>query len=154
MRLLFIASACLTLLPIHDSIQQAPAPPPVADPALAKQLGADERGMRNYKLVILKTGPTPVPAGPARDEMFRGHFTNIQRLADEGKLAVAGPFGDKGVDWRGLFILAVDTTEQAEQLVGTDPVLKSGEMIAEYHKLYASAALMSIPGIHEKIAPR
>ena len=43
--------------------QQAPAAPtPAFDQALAKTLGADERGMRNYVLVILKTGPNRVPA--------------------------------------------------------------------------------------------
>jgi hypothetical protein len=44
--------------------------------------------MRNYALVILKTGPTKVPAGAERDEMFRGHQANIKRLADAGKLAL------------------------------------------------------------------
>jgi uncharacterized protein YciI len=140
------------LLSIPASAQQEPHPK-VADPALAKRLGADERGMRNYVLVILKTGPHRMPDGPARDEMFKGHFANIKRLAGEGKLALAGPFGDKN-DWRGMFIFAVDTPEEAEKLVATDPVIRSGEMVAEYHRLYASAALMEVSGIHDKIAPQ
>jgi len=85
--------------------------------------------------------------------MFKGHFANIKRLAGEGKLALAGPFGDKN-DWRGMFIFAVDTPEEAEKLVATDPVIRSGEMVAEYHRLYASAALMEVTGIHAKIAPQ
>ncbi|MGH8050844.1 MAG: YciI family protein, partial [Arenimonas sp.] len=120
---------------------------------LAKQLGGNENGMRSYVLVILKTGEHRVPDGPARDEMFKGHFANITRLADEGKLAVAGPFGDKD-GWRGMFIFAVDTIEAAKLLVATDPVIKSGEMVAEYHTLYSSAALMSVNGIHKKIAAK
>ena len=125
----------------------------VADPVLARRLGADERGMRSYVLVILKTGPRRVPDGPGRDEVFKGHFANIKRLADAGKLVVAGPFGDK-TDWRGMFLFAVDTPEEAEKLVATDPVITSGEMVAEYHRLYATAALMAIYEIHQKIAPR
>jgi uncharacterized protein YciI len=145
---------CLLLPFVGLQAQDRPAAP-VADPALAKQLGADERGMRSYVLVILKTGPKRMPEGPERDEMFKGHFTNIQRLAAEGKLVVAGPFGDQGKgDWRGMFIFAVGTVEEAEKLVATDPVIKSGEMVAEPHKLYASAALMAVPGVHEKIAPK
>jgi hypothetical protein len=62
------------------------------DAELAKKLGADKMGMKNYILVILKTGPTNVPEGKERQEIFKGHFANIRRLADEGKLAVAGPF--------------------------------------------------------------
>lgn len=127
--------------------------PTVPDPALASKLGADERGMRNYVLVILKTGPHRVPDGPARTEVFKGHFANIERLASERKLVVAGPFADKG-DWRGLFVFAVETVEEAEQLVATDPVIKSGEMIAEFHPLYSSAALMEVNAIHARISPK
>ena len=125
----------------------------VADPALAEQLGADERGMRQYILVILKTGPTRVPDGPDRTAMFKGHFENMERLAKAGKLVLAGPFGDKS-DWRGMFIFAVPSREEAEALVATDPVIKSGEMVAEYHALYASAALMTVSATHERIAPQ
>ncbi len=139
----------------HAAItEQSPTPAnAVQNPALAKQLGADENGMRRYVLVILKTGKHRVPDGKARDEMFKGHFANINRLADEGKLAVAGPFGDKN-DWRGMFILAVDNVAAAQLLVATDPVITNGEMVAEYHLLYASAALMSVNDIHKQISKK
>ncbi|NGX16033.1 YciI family protein [Wenzhouxiangella sp. XN24] len=146
------ALAALLLLGGGALAQDAAAPmSPTFDEALADALGADEYGMRQYVLVILKTGPTPVPAGAARDEMFRGHFANMKRLAAEGKLALAGPLD--GVDgWRGLFILAVDDLEEAATLVATDPVIIHGEMIAEYHAYYGSAALMLVNETHEKVA--
>ena len=128
-------------------------PSQVAEPELAKRLGADERGMHEYYLVILKTGPKRVPEGPMRDEMFKGHFANIKRLADAGKLVVAGPFMDKG-DWRGMFIFAVDKLEDAKSLVDTDPVIINGEMVAEFHHVYCSAALVEITNIHKRIAPQ
>jgi uncharacterized protein YciI len=124
---------------------------PKFDAALAKRLGADKRGMKNYVLAILKTGPANVAPGKERDEIFKGHFANINRLAGEGKLVVAGPFDDDG-GWRGIFIFNVETIEEAKKLTETDPVIKSGLMIAEFHKLYCSAALMEIPNIHGKIA--
>jgi uncharacterized protein YciI len=128
------------------------ADPPAAgyDAQLASRLGADERGMRPYVMVILKTGPTPKPKGPERDAMFKGHFANIQRLADAGKLALAGPFD--GVDgWRGMFIFAVKDIDEARRLTATDPVIASGEMIGEYHQYYGSAALMQVSEIHKRI---
>lgn len=126
------------------------APPPEYDEALARSVGADEHGMRRYVLVILKTGPNRVPDGPEREEMFRGHFANMQRLSDEGKLALAGPLD--GVDgWRGLFVMAVPDIEEAKQLVATDPVIIKGEMVAEYHKYYGSAALMTVPDTHKRV---
>lgn len=121
------------------------------DEALAKSLGADERGMRSYVFVVLKTGPTKVPAGPERDEMFKGHFANIGRLASEKKLVAAGPY-DGADGWRGMFIFAVADIDEAKRLVATDPVIVKGEMVAEYHKLYSSAALMLVNEYHGKLS--
>lgn len=121
------------------------------DAALAKSLGADERGMRSYVLVVLKTGPTRVPDGDRRKQMFEGHFANMQRLADEGKLVFAGPLD--GVDgWRGIFVFATEDIATAKTLVATDPVIENGEMVAEYHVLYGSAALMQVNDIHDRIS--
>jgi len=131
----------------------AAAPAPAFDADLAQRHGADELGMRRYVLVVLKTGPTRMPDGEARTAMFAGHMANIQRLAKEGKLAVAGPFmpGDSG--WRGLFIFAVESVEEAKALTETDPVIVNGEMVAEYHPWYGSAALMATAELHERIVP-
>lgn len=146
------AVAALMMLAGGAPAAEAPVPAsPAFDEALAEALGADEYGMRQYVLVILKTGPTPMPAGPERDEMFRGHFANMKRLAADGKLALAGPLD--GVDgWRGLFVLAVDDLEEAAALVATDPVVMHGEMVAEYHQYYGSAALMLVNEAHAKVA--
>jgi uncharacterized protein YciI len=122
-----------------------------SDPDLAKSLGADERGMRSYVLVILKTGPHGVLDGEARNKMFEGHFANMRRLAAEKKLVTAGPFGDRVNDWRGLFIFATPDVEEAQRLVATDPTIVAGEMVAEYHKFYGSAALMMVNEVHGKI---
>lgn len=126
---------------------------PGFDAALAARHGADERGMRRYVLVVLKTGPKRMPEGEERSAMFAGHFANITRLANEGKLAVAGPFMDNESGWRGLFILAVESVEEAQALTGTDPVITNGEMVAEYHPWYGSAALMAVPELHERMVP-
>jgi uncharacterized protein YciI len=123
------------------------------DPALAASVGADEYGMRSYVFALLKTGPKPMAAGPQRDEMFKGHFENIKRLAAEGKLALAGPY-DAVNGWRGMFVFAVADIEEAKKLVATDPVISSGEMVAEFHRYYGSAALMLVNDAHAKIAKK
>jgi uncharacterized protein YciI len=123
---------------------------PAFDAALAERLGADEHGMRKYVLVILKTGPTPLPKGEKRDAMFKGHFANMERLAGEGKLAYAGPLDGKE-GWRGLFIFAVTSIDEAKALAATDPVIINGEMVAEYHEHYGSAALMAVNGMHQTL---
>ncbi|OYT87645.1 MAG: hypothetical protein CFE46_10900 [Burkholderiales bacterium PBB6] len=138
-----------TVAPATKEISGATAP--VYDAALARQLGADERGMRPYVLAILKTGPTPVPAGPERDAMFKGHFDNIKRMAAEGTLVTAGPLdGQEGR--RGLYIFAVPSIEAARLLTATDPVIANGEMVAEFHRFYGSAALMLVNQTHGRIS--
>jgi uncharacterized protein YciI len=132
---------------------QSEVPSAAYDESLAKSVGADERGMRSYVLVILKTGPNKAPAGPERDEMYRGHFANMKRLSDAGKLVQAGPLD--GVDgWRGLYVFAVADIEEAKALVATDPVVAKGEMVPELHRYYGTAALMMIPGLHAKVSKK
>ena len=132
------------------SAQEATAAP-VHDAALAQRVGADARDMRQYVLVVLKTGPTRMPDGEARKAMFAGHFANMERLSKAGKLVLAGPFDDDPAGWRGLFVFAVDDIEEARRLTATDPVIASGEMVAEYHRWYGSAATMLIPELHAKL---
>ena len=149
-----LIAICSALLFLSFAVRAQGAGEPAKapyEPELARSLGADENGMRRYVLVILKTGPNKVPAGPERDEMFKGHFANMNRLSAAGKLALAGPFD--GVDgWRGLFIFAVADIAEAQALVATDPVIIKGEMVAEYHAYYGSAALMLVRDAHERIS--
>lgn len=146
----FIALIVTGLSCLAPAFGAQPESPASYDPDLASSLGADDYGMRNYVLVILKTGPQPMAAGRDRDEMFKGHFANMQRLAKEGVLALAGPLD--GVDgWRGLFVLAVQDIDEAKRHVATDPVIMQGEMIAEYHKWYGSAGVMLVNATHEKL---
>ena len=122
------------------------------DAELAKKVGADERGMRRYVIAFLKTGPNDSKVtGDARKAVFQGHFDNMGRLAKEGKLAVAGPFNDPGKIYRGLFILAVDTVEEAKALAETDPTVKAGVLMVEYVPWYGSASLMLSNEFHEKV---
>jgi uncharacterized protein YciI len=140
----------LSLRPAAAQTEPAAAPGASYDAELAKSLGADERGMRAYVLVILKTGPKKMPEGPARTKMFEGHFANIGRLAGEKKLVLAGPLD--GVEGRrGIFVFATPDIELAKSFVATDPVIVNGEMVAEYHKFYGSAALMMVNDVHNKI---
>ena len=149
------ASIALVLLACAVSAHAQPAPVPANpkfDGKLAQVTGADDNGMRGYVLVILKTGKR-VPDGPERDEMFKGHFANMSRLAKEGKLVLAGPLD--GVDgWRGRFVFATPDLEEAKTLVATDPVVVKGEMVPELHKYYGSASLMLIPELHEKVSKK
>ena len=125
---------------------------PKFDAKLAKKLGADERGMKMYVLCILKTGPKDGEIkGKERDEIFAGHFANIGKLADEGKLAVAGPFEDNDKSYRGLYIFNVATIEDAEKLVVLDPAVKAGVFVPDLTLWYGTAAMMTVAGTHKML---
>ncbi|MEZ5437532.1 MAG: YciI family protein [Lysobacteraceae bacterium] len=158
-RRLFLLTAFVALPAIAETTTPAEGAKPAEstpadyDEALANELGADDYGMRAYVLVILKTGPTRVTDEAKRKEMFAGHFANMKRLAEEGTLALAGPLD--GVEGRrGIFIFAVPDIESAKAAVATDPVIQNGEMVAEFHQYYGSAALMKIRELHKRIAKK
>jgi len=122
----------------------------VYDSVLAQKLGADEYGMRKYVMAFLKAGPNQDQDSIAAAQLQRAHLDNIFRLADEGKLAVAGPFLDGG-DLKGVYIFNVSTVEEARALTETDPAIKAGRLVMELHPWYGSAATMMINDWHKKV---
>jgi uncharacterized protein YciI len=124
---------------------------PQYNKALADSLGADDYGMKPYVLVILKSGPNKVDSKEKRDSLFRGHMTNINRLADLGKLVVAGPITKNDKGYRGIFILNVRTIEEANSLLITDPTIQSKLLDAELFQWYGSAALPEYLKVHKRI---
>lgn len=121
------------------------------DSVLAHRLGADERGMKMYVLVILKTGSNNTQDSTQRASLFAGHFRNINRMADLHKLIVAGPLESNKDSYRGIFILDVPTFEEAGDLLEQDPTIKEKIFEPEYFKWYGSAALPEYLKSDEKI---
>jgi len=140
----------ITLLFLLSLTLKLAAQKPVYDSILAKKLNADEYGMKMYVFVMLKTGVNTSADKVAKDKAFAGHMKNIQKMADAGKLAVAGPF-EKGGNNRGLFILNVATFEEAKSLLEEDTAVKEKYLEPEFTLWYGSASLMETPEIHKKI---
>ena len=78
--------------------------------------------------------------GPHRDDIDslslakiqEGHMANINKMAESGKLQIAGPFGDDG-NWRGIFIFDAATEEEVKELLKDDPAIQSGRLAYEIH---------------------
>ncbi len=124
---------------------------PNYDEALAKKLNADDYGMKQYVLVILKTGENTSATEEETAKLFRGHMENIGQLVEEGKLIVAGPTGKNERTYRGIFIFDVPTIEEAKELVITDPAIKEKLLDVEYYEWYGSAALSEYLAASDKI---
>jgi uncharacterized protein YciI len=123
---------------------------PLYDAQLAKKLGADQYGMKTYIMTFLKAGPNRSKDSVARAELLKAHLKNITRLADEGKLILAGPFMDDQ-PIKGIYIFNVTTIEEAKKLTETDPAIQTGSLVMELHLWYGSAALMETVGIHKTL---
>lgn len=121
------------------------------DAELAQKLGADDYGMKKYVMAFLKAGPNRDRTPEEAELLQRQHLDNITRMAEEGKLVVAGPFLDNG-DIRGIYIFNVETIEEAKALTETDPAIQAGSLVMELHPWYGSAALMQLNEVHKKVA--
>jgi uncharacterized protein YciI len=117
---------------------------------MAANLGADERGMKPYVMAFLKRGPNRNQDSLTVAEIQKGHLANINRMAESGKLVLAGPFMDDG-DIRGIYLFNVGTIEEAQELTATDPAIQSGRLIMELHPWYGSAAMPLITPLHRQM---
>lgn len=126
----------------------------IYDETLANKVGADDYGMKNYVFCILKTGSNNTATAEEKKKYFEGHMANINRLAKEGKLAVAGPFMKNERNYRGIFIFNCKTVEEAQKLVETDPAVQAKIFEIELTPWYGTAALMLTPELHDKLAKK
>lgn len=123
------------------------------DSTLAQKLGADQYGMKPYIMAFLKTGPNAPKDSLHAIELQNAHMSNIGRLAEAGKLVLAGPFyGDQKGDFRGIYIFNTDNIDSAKAYTESDPAIKYGSLKMELINWYGSAAVMGINEVHSKIA--
>ena len=120
------------------------------DSVLAAHLHADKIGMQQYVMAFLKKGPNRTQDSLTAAQIQKGHMDNINRMAKEGKLVLAGPFMDDG-DLRGIYVFNVKTVEEARALTETDPAIQSGRLVMELHPWYGSAVLPLITPLHERV---
>lgn len=81
---------------------------------------------------FLVRGPNRQQPEAEAQEIQKGHLAYMEGLHQQGKLVMAGPFGDDG-DWRGVVVYRVATLEEARQLAAGDPAVKAGRLVIEAH---------------------
>lgn len=118
--------------------------------SLLTTIQGDEYGMQKYILAYLKKGPNRNQPKAGADALQKAHMENIDRMAAEGKLVLAGPFLDDG-DVRGIYVFNVQTIEEARKLTESDPAIQAGSLEMELVPWYGSAALQGVNYLHSKI---
>lgn len=112
---------------------------------LSLPLCAQETPMRFYVMAILEKGPQWTKAAtPETRELQKGHMANINRLAKEGKLILAGPLAEAG-DAAGIFVLDTANIEEARQWCDTDPAIQAGRFQVKLWKWYSAKGIGILP---------
>jgi uncharacterized protein YciI len=97
--------------------------------------------MTTYVFGMLRKGPH---SGEGTKEeaakLQEAHMANIRKMAETGKLIVAGPMMDNG-DLRGIFIFHGGSLDEVREMVEQDPAVKTGHMVLELHPWYAATGL-------------
>ncbi len=142
----FIIILALLFIALYTNAQDNTA----YNEALAKKIGSDDYGMKQYVMVFLKKGSAAITDTAKVKTLLMGHMKNMGQLVSDGKLVVAGPMmDDTGLE--GIFVFNVKTVAEAEALTQTDPAVKAGLFAVECHPWYATAALMEVIGIHKTL---
>lgn len=100
--------------------------------ATAKKDTAKYGEMKMYWLVFLLKGNNRTQDSIASARIQAAHIANIERLAKEGKIVMAGPMGyDK--DLRGIFIMNCKDSAEAASYIKTDSAIITGRLRFELH---------------------
>ena len=69
----------------------------------------------------------------------------------EGKLLVAGPFGENGRAFEGIFIFNAATTAEVAAIMQSDAAVAAGRFSFEVIDWYGSAAIQELVTLHQRI---
>ena len=88
--------------------------------------------MKRYWLVLLQKGPNRNQDSISAEKIQAAHMANINRLAKEGKLVMAGPIGVED-DLRGIFLMNCTDSTEVENFVKTDSAVITGRLVMKYY---------------------
>lgn len=141
-----LISILVIILPLSSIIAQS------FNEKLADSLGADEYGMKYYTFAILKTGKNNSIDPEISRHYFEKHIENIQTMAADGRLVVAGPFGNNDRNYRGLFIFNTQYPDTLMKWLENDPMITNDVLSIELTPWYGSAALPLYLPYHDQHA--
>ncbi|WP_324719662.1 YciI family protein [Salinimicrobium sp. HB62] len=99
--------------------------------------GGEQYLMQQYYIVFLKRGENRDQDSTVAAQLQQQHMAHLSRMASEGYMSLAGPFGDDGVI-RGIAVYNTPTLEMADSLARLDPAVQAGRLEVEIHPWWAA----------------
>jgi len=127
--------------------QDAPPPPDEEPSPVAPAPTPAPFELESYQLVLLKR-PAERPDYPEEklQEIQAAHMAHLERMAREGHLVAAGPFGDQEDErLRGLALYRVGSVEEARRLAEADPAVQAGRLEVEVMTWYTEKGALAFP---------
>ncbi|MFE8597151.1 YciI family protein [Archangium violaceum] len=126
-----------------DAQQPKDKPAQATPPAKA----APKVDFEKHYLVILRRGPSWTPeVTPEVERIQAEHLAHLGRMAESGKLVIAGPFAEQqDPTFRGMCLYKTETLEEARKLAEEDPAVKAGRLKVEIMAWYTEKGYMTFP---------
>jgi len=135
-------------------LKEATQPPRPSDTSydaeLARSLGADAYGMKNYITCFLKPGKQQVLALEVVETLENEHHRYMRHQADAGNLVMMGLFLDDNELYEQL-VFDVKTRDEAEAIMSRDPKVRKQLVVPEYRVWYGPAALRELRTLNDRV---
>jgi hypothetical protein len=108
--------------------------------------------VQTYTFVYILTGPATDIEAETQQRAFKGHFSNMSRMAEDCDLLIAGPYWQPKTweDMRGMWIFNTDDLDQASEFAATDPPGKLGIFVFDILQLKTDDALLELPRLEKE----
>ncbi len=104
-----------------------------------------------YQLALLRAvpGAKELPK-EERHALLAQHLGHFRKMALEGKMVVAGPFGDQDdKTLEGLCLYRTGSVAEARALAEADPAVKAGRLRVEMMTWYTEKGALAFPGVEK-----
>lgn len=87
--------------------------------------------------MLMRPSNAPTVSEEEGKKIQEGHMANINKMAEEGALVLAGPIGGD-TDFRGIFIFRDRPKEEIEKLAANDPAIQRGRLELKLFRWYTA----------------
>ena len=130
--LFILAVACMVISCSNDQPTPAVSTTEAGKYDINKDSTVSAGEMKRYWLVLLQKGPNRSQDSISAGRIQAAHMADINRLAKEGKLIMAGPIGVED-DLRGIFLMNCADSSEVENFVKTDSAVMTGRLVMKYY---------------------